>query len=141
MNRTLLALLVSLATSYLASAADYATEVMEATFKLYHPDSTATCFLVRREAPDNALYLVTASHVFEGTKGDTAIVVLREAKQDGSFERRDHTITVRRDGKPLWLKHATEDVAVLRLAEPLPVPVVPLPFSEIADGVHLSAAL
>src|SRR5437879_11007513 len=78
-----------------AAAVDFATEMLEATFKLYHPDSTATCFFVRREAPDTALYLITAGHVLEKTKGDTAIVVLRNQKEDGSFERCDYQICVR----------------------------------------------
>ena len=124
----------------LASAADFATETLEATFKLFHKDSTATCFFVRREAPDQALYLVTAAHVLDRTKGDTAIVVLREARADGSYQRRDHTITIRREGKPLWLRHATEDTAVLRLTEPPPVPVGSLRLAALADEARLVAA-
>jgi secreted trypsin-like serine protease len=95
---------------------------------------------VRREAPDQALYLVTAAHVFDGVKGDTAIVVLRARRGDGSYQRRDHTITVRRGGKALWVRHATEDVAVLRLSEPPPVPAAALPLSAIAGEASLTAA-
>ena len=114
--------------------------MVEATFKLFHPDSTGTCFFVRREEPDRCLYLVTAAHVLERTKGDTAIVVLRERRADGSYTRRDHTLAIRREGQPLWVRHATEDTAVLRLAEPPPVPVEALPWADLADEARLTAA-
>ena len=140
MKRVFLAALCGLVGSAFASAADFATEMLDATFKLFHADSTATCFFVRREAPDQALYLVTAAHVFERTKGDTAIVVLRERKGDGTYERRDYPIAIRRDGKALWLRHATEDTAVLRLSEAPPVPVGALPVASLADETRLTAA-
>ena len=123
-----------------ASAADFATEMLAATFKLFHANSTGTCFLVRRDEPDKSLYLVTAAHVLEHTKGDTAIVVLRKAQEDGSYARHDHTIAIRRDGRPLWVRHAKEDTAVLRLSDPPPVPVVALPVAALADEAGLAAA-
>ena len=45
MNRTFSALFVSLLMTGLAPATDFASEVMNATFKIFHPDSTSTCFL------------------------------------------------------------------------------------------------
>ena len=123
-----------------ASAADFANEMLEATFKLFHPDSTATCFFVRRAQPDTALYLVTAAHALEKTKGETAIVVLRQRKTDGTVERHDHKITIRCNDKPLWTKHEKHDVAVLRLAESLPIAVAALPASAIATTARLTAA-
>lgn len=131
-----------------ASAADFATEVMEATFKIFHPDSTSTCFLVKRETPDEATYLVTTAHTVERMKGATAILVLRELKPDGSYSRRDYTIDIRDGEKALWARHEKQDVAVLRLAKPLPVPVNVLPVSVLADegmlktsGVHICSPL
>ena len=123
-----------------ASAADFATEMLDATFKLFHANSTGTCFMVRREGPDESLYLVTAAHVLEHTKGDTAIVVLRDGQADGSYARHDHTLAIRRDGKPLWVRHAKEDTAVLRLSEPPPIPVRALPLAALADEAGLTAA-
>jgi len=140
MNRTLLVILITVFVAQTTVAADFATGVLEATFKLFHRDSTATCFFVRREAPDTSLYLVTAAHALEHTKGDTAIVVLRRPKNDGSFERHDHTIPIRRDGKSLWVRHDKQDVAVLRLPDPPPVAVAALPTSVIADEARLKAA-
>lgn len=139
LGRALLALLVGLVAS-VSSAADFATEMLDATFKLFHPDSTATCVIVRRAAADSALYLVTAAHALERTKGDTAVVVLRQAKDDGSYERHDHTVAIRRAGQPLWVRHATQDCAVLRLGETLPVPVAALPAALLADERSLKAS-
>jgi len=139
MNRTLAGFFVALIFAGTAVAADFAAEMVNATFKLFHPDSTATCFLARREAPDTTLYLVTAAHAFERTKGETAIIVLRQPKDDGTFERLDHTINIRHDDKPLWVRHEKQDVAVLRLADPLPIAVSALPISQIADEAELKA--
>ncbi len=135
----ILAVLVEMITCAVSVAGDFATEMLDATFKLFHPDSTGTCILVRREAADRTLYLVTAAHVLEHTKGDTAIVVLREHLPDGSYRRHDHTIVVRRDGQHLWTRHSTEDVAVLRLAEQTPVPADALPLAAIADEARLAS--
>lgn len=144
----LLPLLIVMLGCATAGAADFATTMLESTFKLFHKDSTATSFLVSRGAPDDSLYLVTAGHVLAMTKGETAILVLRKQLENGTFERFDHPITIRKDGKPLWVTHGTEDVAVLRLTAPLPVPVTTLPFSAIADeaafksaGLHICSQL
>ena len=148
MKKSILSLLAGFISCVAAPAGDFATEMLEATFKLFHVNSTGTCVLVSREAPDESLYVVTAAHVLERTKGDTAIVVLRERLSDGTYKRRDHTVVIRRDDKPLWVRHATEDIAVLRLADPPPVPVSALPFTAIADearfaglGLHICSPL
>lgn len=140
MNPFRLLLLCAALAASTASAADFATQMVEATFKLFHPNSAATCFLLRREPGDPAIYLATAAHVLERTKGDTAVLVLREPQADGAFKRRDHTITLRQKGKPLWVQSQTDDVAVLKLTEPLPVPVPALPVTALADEAQLKAA-
>ena len=139
-NRALLAAMIALLGVRTAVASDFATEVVEATFKFFDPDCTSTCFLVRREVPDTAYYLVTTAHSMERTKKETAIVVLRRQKPDGSYVRHDYTIPIRRADKPLWVRHEKEDVSVLRLAQPLPVPVRALPFGALADEGRLNAA-
>lgn len=121
-------------------AADFATTVMDATYKFFDPDSSSTCFFVARDAPDKALYLVTAAHTFQRTKKENGIVVLREVKPDASYERHDHQVRIRSGEKPLWIKHPSQDVAVLKLTEPLPFPVVPLSVSLLADREKLKAS-
>jgi Trypsin-like peptidase domain len=148
MKLPVLASLLSAILLHTASAADFATEVMEATFKIFHPDSTSTCFLVKRDAPDEATYLVTTAHTVERMKGKTAVLVLREPKPDGSYLRHDYTIDIRDGDTPLWSRHEKQDVAVLRLVKPLPVAVKVLPLSVLADeaalktsGVHICSPL
>lgn len=130
---------VALLTALQVFGGDFASEVIQATLKFKHPDCSSTCFLVRRDEPDKAMYLVTASHVFESTKGQTAVLLLREPKTDGTYLRREHTISIRRGETPLWTRHPKEDVAVLRLAEPLPVAVRALPLTDLADEKRLMA--
>ena len=139
MSNIFIAPLIWLVASLALTAADFATDMQDATFKLFNVDSTATCFFVRGEATDTALYLVTAAHVLERAKGDTDIVVLRQLKDDGSFARLDHTIPIRRDGKPLWVRHEKQDVAVLRCADPFPLVVPALPASALIDTARLKA--
>jgi len=140
MSKIWLSLLLGILGGAAASAADFATEMLGSTFKLFNPASTATCFLVRRPAPDESTYLVTAAHVLEHAKGENVILVLRERRSDGSYQRHDHTLKLRRDDQPLWVRHATEDAAVIRIAEPLPVPVSTLPVSALADEARLHHA-
>ena len=140
MNRTFLAALFALLTARHGGCLQLATEVMDATFKFFHEDSTSTCFLVHREPPDTAYYLVTTAHTVERTKGEIEILVLRESKPDGSYERRDFTIPIRHGDKPLWVRHKEQDVAVLRLADPLPVAVAALPSSVFTNEARLKAA-
>ncbi len=69
MKHVSLTLLVGIVSCAAASARDFATEMLEATFNLYHGDSTGTCVLVKREPPDQGLYLASTTHVLERTKG------------------------------------------------------------------------
>jgi hypothetical protein len=123
-----------------AARADFASEILEATFKFYHADSTSTCFLVKRDEPDKSVYLVTTAHTLERTKGETAILVLRDQKKDASYSRHDLTLKIRSGDKPLWVRHEKQDVAVLKLTEPLPTEVTVLPTSRLADEARLKEA-
>lgn len=147
MKRTFLAAFAALL-SVTAVAADFATEMMEATFKFDNDGSYATCFLVRGEAPDTTVYLVTVAHALQDTKESHVTLVLRESSPSGSYQRHDYKLPLRRDGKPLWLSHEKHDVAVLPLIEPLPVAVAALPFSALAyeaqlksSGIHVCSPL
>lgn len=140
MNAPSFATLVAIIGFAATASADFATEMLDATFKFFDPTVTGTCFLVRRDAPDQALYLVTAAHMLEGTKADAATIVLRERQDDGTYKRRDHNVAIRRDGNPLWVRHAKDDTAVLRLADAPPVPVGSIPMSALADEARIMAA-
>jgi len=139
MLRPLFTLAVVLMAIGHAVAADFATEMMEATFRV-GDGSAATCFLVRRAAPDGALYLVTVAHALDDNAADAITLVLREAKPDGTYTRRDYSLALRRDGRPRWVRHPKQDVAVLKITEPLPVPIAGLPISALANPEQLQAA-
>ncbi|RMG04859.1 MAG: hypothetical protein D6741_00385, partial [Planctomycetota bacterium] len=123
--------------------------MVEATYKLFHPKSTATCFLLREPKSETAddsspnsdtVWLVTAAHVLEKTEGESAVLVLREKVGLYEYKRHDYPITIRRDDKPLWTKHPKFDTAVLKL-ETLPeFPVATLPMDVLADDETLQAA-
>ena len=122
------------------SAADFATTVAEATFHIVNSDNEGgTCFFVCRPAPDSALYLVSAAHVFEALEKSPATVRLRQRQPDGSYQQPDYPIAMCREGRQLWVRHKTEDVAVLQLSEPPPVPVPALPLTALADEAQFSA--
>lgn len=140
MKLSLFPTLLGMAAFALTALADSATEMVEATFKVWDPAVTGTCFLVKRDAPDEAIYLVTAAHVFGGMKADKATLVLRERREDGTFKKREHKVAIKNAGKPLWVRHPKDDVAVLRLTEPLPVPAATLNVNALADEARLKAA-
>ncbi len=120
-------------------AAQFAGTVMNATFKLFNPASTSTCFFVRNSKPDASLYLVTTAHTLERMKGETAIVVLRRQSDNGSYQRVDREIAIRKDSKTMWRRHEKHDVAVLKIDDSLPVPVAALAIDRLADAGRLAA--
>lgn len=140
MKTLLVSFTVILALAEPVFASNFATTVMDATFKLLHPDSTSACFLLRDGDTESEYYLVTAGHTMENTKGETATLVLRERKDDGDFKRHDYKLRIRKDNKALWVRHKVQDVAVLKLSGTLPVLVPALPVACLADNKRLKAA-
>lgn len=139
-----LAVIVLVASSNPARGEDAATRMLEATFKIYHKDSTATGVFVRPPqglaAEPNQVLLVTAGHVFERIKGDDAVIVLRTPKSDATFVRRDFSVKLRDGGKPLWTKHPGHDVAVIAVKLPDDAAVRPIEFQWLADEAAMRAA-
>ncbi|MCB1131873.1 MAG: trypsin-like peptidase domain-containing protein [Verrucomicrobiae bacterium] len=120
-------------------AGGHGDRMLGATFKFFHPASTSTCFLMRH-GEEEALFLVTTAHTVEKTNGEKGTLVLRVPQEDGSYQRKDHEIPIRRGDDPLWVKHPQQDVAVLRLEEPLPVEVEALSSEVLASEEELRAA-
>jgi hypothetical protein len=112
------------------------TRMIQATFKLVNPSSTATCLLLSRPHPGedkkSETILVTAAHVLQQMTGEQATLVLRKASKDGTYARHELNLKVRVKDRPLWTKHATTDVAVLPIQLPEGVAAVPLPLSALA---------
>lgn len=97
-----------------AEHADYSTVLMELTFLIQGPNSIGTCFLVGNpHSGDSSLFvLVTAAHVLEEMRGESAIVNTR-TKTDQGWRVEPTTIQIRSQGRQLWTKHPTADVAVI----------------------------
>ena len=120
------------------------TTLVDATFKITNQASTATCFVVARQAVGTAkqeLILVTAAHVFEKMSGDECRIVLRERADDGTFVRREVPLKIRSAEGPLWVRHPEVDVAALKLDLPEPADlhagaaIVALDFGQLWDGI------
>jgi S1-C subfamily serine protease len=120
---TLLVCAVVLAAPFNSSSQEFNSLVTLSTVKVSGPSaldkakaSFGTGFLVGRPsapgAKDGAQVLVTAAHVPEGIGGDTLNIVARRANADGSHTRVVVNQMFRRNGKPLYVKHPSADVAV-----------------------------
>ena len=115
-----------------------AEHILHSTFKLFNSGSTATCFLVHQEDSPDKPIIISAAHVFEKMKGDTAIIVLRKKDNTGKYKRHDHEIRIRNKKKPLWTRHPEHDIAVFPLGKkPEDVPCPSLASSLLADTQKL----
>lgn len=143
MSRVVLALLlVGTAMTSDAAAAewDIATALMRSTFKIQGTTSAGTGFLVGKPMtadPQRAFYvLVTAAHVLDQIKEDTATLHLRE-RRSSDFVRLPVSIQIRRGGTPLWTKHPEVDVAAMFVRVPTVADVQLLPMSLLATDETL----
>jgi S1-C subfamily serine protease len=93
---------------------DLDTLMMRATVKLSHEQSTATGFILDRGAGKGHV-LVTAAHVLEKTPGPETTVIFRRLTSTGDFAREPFKLPIRKEGKPLWVRHPTEDIAAIRI--------------------------
>jgi len=130
-------------------AAELNSILMESTFRIHAPKkdsitqtSFGTAFLMGKPVPDDPtkLYyvLVSAKHVFDGFAGDVAFLLLRDPKGDGSYTTRLWSIAIRDKGIDLYVKHPTEDVAVLYVNMPDEMKVTILPTSFLATDEMLT---
>jgi hypothetical protein len=102
------------------------TMLMETTFLILGPSShpgeeaksrCGTGFVIMRLAePDSSRgqwVLVTAKHVFEDIRGDTATMNLRSRNAAGDITAVPYSINIRDKGKVLYTEHPTADVAAI----------------------------
>lgn len=119
-----------------ARSEDHPTQVLQATAKIWHSASTATAFfLIPKTGVDPAArecLLVTAAHFLEPSPEPQIGLLLRSPQPDGSYQRRELSIPIQRDNRPLWHRHPTQDIAVLRVTLPAGVELTPLPISVLA---------
>ncbi len=120
MQRFLRSVLLLFTIGATTHAADFHTDMMRATLKLKHQDSTATGFVLRQSLPENRgrSILVTAAHVLEMTPGPESTVVYRVNEGEGIYRKETMPLVIRKEEKPVWVKHATEDIAVMPITLP-----------------------
>jgi V8-like Glu-specific endopeptidase len=111
-------LIVSLfASPVAAEEEDLNTQLMRATVKISHNTLTATGFVLTTKNGGKVM-LVTAAHVFENTRADETDVAFRSKNAEGVYKKESVKLVIRKDGKPTWTKHATEDVAAVWIMPP-----------------------
>jgi hypothetical protein len=112
------------------------TKLVLASYRLEHPKITGTCFLLHRadleDENKQQVLLVTAAHAFAGMDGDRVILVLRKRDEAGQWQAVPTEIVIRKDNKPLWYQHPTEDVAVLAIQLPEGIDGHSLPLKVLA---------
>lgn len=100
---------------------DLASILMRSTFKLEGGGSLGTAFVLGQPLSGDPLrvryVLITAAHVLENMKGETATLHLRQSKGDG-FARLAFPIPIRKGGTALWIRGPRADVAAMLVALP-----------------------
>lgn len=101
----------------LAQSQGQLTDLVMATVRLSNAKSTATGFILTRKINEKKtqFVLVTAAHVFEKSEGEDFLINYRRKETDGGFARAPEPLKVRREKTQLWLRHAKQDVAVMRI--------------------------
>ena len=97
---------------------DISTDLARATYKIGGEGSIGTAFFVGipiENDPDNCFpVLVTAHRVLNNIKGDKAVLYLRK-KVGELYKKVPFELTIRADGKNLWVSHKDADVAVMHI--------------------------
>lgn len=133
---TLLAVL-AVANGSKAVAESFRTQLVLATYRMEHPRTSGTCFVVRRDKPnsdESELILISAAHSFQNIPGEAATIVLRRQTADGVWEPAPIKLKIRNGDKPLWTQHTKLDVAAIRLEVPHDRTVQSIPVERIATA-------
>ena len=123
----------------LSAEDDFPTLMMRATVKLNHELSTATGFVLRQSRPnqESRSILVTAAHVIEKMTGNDAKLMYRVREAEGTYKKEAMPLVIRRDGQPTWVKHPTEDVALMVITPPEKSDIPELSTDLLADDDRL----
>ena len=138
--------LLIMAAEVCAQDTEFNTLLFQTTFKIEGPAASSgsvtlgTVFLMGRPIPGSTRFrnvLITARHVLEGIRGDTATLNLRRRTNAG-WQRLRYPIKIRDAGEPLWAGPDDVDVAVMyvKLPEGMQIPIIST--SLLADDEMLS---
>jgi hypothetical protein len=138
-------LFVSLAmASPLVQADEFPLEhALRATFRITNGTSSGTSFVVAvpsaAEGQPPQHVLVTAAHVLEGYTGADCTVVMRKKTDDGLYVKRDVAVPLRRDEKPLWVRHPKQDVAAVPIELPSDIDCQPFNLGQVIDAAAVQS--
>jgi hypothetical protein len=111
--------------------------IMQATFRLTDGRTSGTAWLVsipsKKDTPGKTA-VVTAAHVFQNLKGESATLILRKKNGDGSFERLEHRFGIREKSHMLWTQHSQHDIAAIKIVLPVAADVTPIPLKQLTDA-------
>jgi hypothetical protein len=122
------------------------TELMEATFQGTGPSakqpgeiSGGTVFLMGKPIDETraSFVLITAAHVLDDISGDTLTINFRWKNQDGTYGQKAYGIPIRENGKDLFVKHPSVDVAALYTKMPIEFKAKLLPIALIGSDDYL----
>ncbi len=133
-----IALLFAWSNTGFAQPGGLRTRVVRASYRIEHPRTSGTGFVVARPHPvdhgQEQWLLITAAHAFTKMEGERPTLVLRRQTVDGDWQADPRPIEIRRGGTPLWQKHPQHDVAVLALEGLEDVEVDTIPLDALADA-------
>lgn len=119
---------------------DLTIELINATVQIEQPTAdgrrtVGTGFLVDAPTPDGRprTVLVTAAHVLDQMPAPDVRIGWRFEKADGSWGYGPRPLTIRLDGRPLYTRHPTLDIAVMAVEAPEPFRQNAIPLSWLAD--------
>lgn len=125
-------IVLAASTFVFADEDDFVTQMMRATVKISHPKSTATGFILTVGEEETSV-LVTAAHVLDTIPADECSVIFRTRESEGVYHKTPLKLKIRNEGKPLYVKHPTEDVVAIRIVPPPGVDLPKLPSSVLAS--------
>ncbi len=111
--------------------------LLQSTCKVTIEGQTGTGFFVRRGSVN---FLVTAGHIFDKSSATECRLVIRDQKPQSEPSRRELTIPLHKEGKPLWKKHGSEDIAALPVVLPVDSDMVSIPFDRILKVTKAGAS-
>jgi hypothetical protein len=124
-----------------AETSDFDTRLVLSTVKVSTPDSSGTAFVLRQAAEGESgrprFLLVTAEHVLGRTKDDAATLIFHRRKTEGGFAKLPKPVRVRQNGRALWTRHPSADVAVMELVIPADVVLPGVAVELLADDADL----
>lgn len=133
---TLVAFVYFATGSPLCCCGNEGSEMMQATFRLTDGRTSGTAWLVSvpsKTSDSSKTVVVTAAHVFQNLNGEKATLILRKKKDDGSYERLQHNLSIRQKTKILWKQHSQFDIAAIQIVLPDEADVLPIPLNKLTD--------